>query len=280
VRLGAHVSIAQGFEGMAREASRLNLEAVQVFSRSPRGGKPREITSQEAEAAQAILNEAGVRPLVVHTPYLVNLGAGDPGKRGYSQEVTALDLARADLLGASLVVVHVGRYESSLEEGLRTIAQSLDAVMDAAGSRAQLCLENTAGQGREAGYRFSHIGQVMELAARGSEIRVCLDTCHAFASGYDVSSDEGWDALLEEFDREVGLERLSCIHCNDCAGPRGSRVDRHRHIGEGTIGLDGFRAMLKRPELQGLPCILETPVKTMDEYRKDLDVLRRLRSGA
>ncbi|MEW6081321.1 MAG: deoxyribonuclease IV [Bacillota bacterium] len=280
MRLGAHVSIAKGFEGMAREASRLNLEAVQVFSRSPRGGKPREISSQEAEAAQAILKEAGVRPLIIHTPYLVNLAAEDPGKRGYSQEVTALDLARADLLGASLVVVHVGRYESSLEEGLRIIAQSLDAVMDAAGSRAQLCLENTAGQGREAGYRFSHIGRVMELAARGSELRVCLDTCHAFAAGYEVSSHEGWEALLEEFDLEVGLDRLSCIHCNDCAGSRGSRVDRHRHIGEGKIGLEGFGAMLKRPELQGLPCILETPVKTMDDYRKDLDVLGRLRKRA
>lgn len=280
MRLGAHISIGKGLEEMARDAARLNLETAQVFTRSPRGGRPREIPDKEAEAARLLLHEANVRPLLVHTPYLVNLGSEEEAKNRYSVETTALDLQRADKLGASIVVVHVGRYDSTEQEGIRAVARSIDRILDEANASSRLCLENTAGQGRELGYELRHIGQVMGEARHGDKLGLCLDTCHAFAAGYDVSSEDGWTSLLGEIQSELGLGRLMAVHCNDCAGPLGCRRDRHRHIGEGSIGLEGFRIMLHRPEMKRLPCILETPVKAMSEYEADLNVLRTLRQGA
>lgn len=324
MRIGAHLSIAGGFAQVAERARELGCETAQVFSRSPRGGKAREISAGEAEILRSSLLEADIWPLVVHVPYFVNLAASEGRTREYTIEVIAGDMIRAKVLGAEFVVTHLGNIPSSLrgldggrarvgdegggdrvpggaargagsawEEAVDRVVRAIEEIVREAersksergvkGDLPMLLLENQAGQGGEIGYDFREIGMAvrrLEDAGLAGRIGVCLDTCHAFAAGYDLRTKEGWVQTLRRLDEAVGLRKLKVIHVNDSKDPFASRRDRHEHIGKGYIGREGFAAMFSLDQIAGLACILETPVETPEDDKNNISTLKSLRAGA
>lgn len=277
-RIGAHLSIGKGFAAMAREAAALGCETVQVFSRSPRGGKPKPLDSADIHQMGLILGSFSIRPLVVHVPYFVNLAAEEEHAWNYSVETLALDLVRAKQLGAAYVVTHIGHGQSDASS-YRRIANAIEAAFAQAGDvgEVMLLLENSAGQGKELGFRWDEISRVVELTPR--TLGVCLDTCHAFAAGYEIRHLQGIKQLLDEIDRTVGISMLKVVHANDSVGELGSRLDRHHHIGEGKIGLGAFSMLLHWPELEHVPFILETPVDDAASNRRNLNALKQAREA-
>lgn len=282
-----HVSISGGMDQMAERARKHGCESVQIFSRSPQGGKARPLGDNEVVRARAILDQAGIHPLVIHTPYFINLVSSDSDLRDYGIESLTGELERAAVLGARYVVTHLGRPAKGV-----TPASAVDlaeaSVREALGRAARegrteavtLLLENTAGSAREIGADLSELADLVRRLAQdfGPRIGVCLDTCHAHAAGYDLGRPGGV-AAFSRIAREVfGPGRVGVIHVNDSSAEAGSRVDRHRPIGSGTIGEAGFRDLLADPFLAQCPCLLETPGSD-DERAEDLERLRRLRAG-
>ncbi|MBE3519229.1 MAG: deoxyribonuclease IV [Firmicutes bacterium] len=284
MRIGIHVSIQGGMEAMARRAERLGCETVQVFSRSPRGGKASALDSRDIEKMKEMFDRLGIWPLVVHVPYFLNLASADREKRLASIEILVEDLGRSEALGAKYLVTHLGHLspgeESESPQAIARVTDSIRSALDAYRGPVKILLENTAGQGREIGWRFEVIGAMLENLP-ADRVGACLDTCHAFAAGYDLSSARAVDATLKEFDRCIGLSRLGVIHMNDSKGDCGSHVDRHEHIGRGKIGADGFRAILGSPLLPpDIPGILETPQDSAEDDERNVQTLKSLRSQA
>lgn len=283
-RLGMHVSIAGGMVRMAERARDFGCEAVQIFSRSPQGGKARAIPLEEALAARDVLDAAGVRPLVIHMPYFANLSSGDDGLRAYAAETLTGEFERASVLGAPYVVTHPGRpaegtgTSEGIERALTSIVEAYDRASPAA-REVTLLLENTAGSGRELGATLEDLAALLHRLEdeKGPLFGVCLDTCHAHAAGYDLSSPEGVSAFIRQAADIVGQDRLKAIHANDSAQDAGSHKDRHAPIGSGTIGETGFSALLATPALAGCPFLLETPGSD-EERAADLRRLRLLRA--
>jgi len=276
VRIGCHLSIAGGFKMAARRAAELGCETLQVFSRSPRGGKARPLDDQDVREFREILASAGIHPAVVHAPYYINLAAVDPVAIDYTREIVADDLRRAAALGASYVVSHMGH--SDCDDAQAVVARMLDSIFGACpGNGVLLLLENTAGQGKEIGQDFGYIAGVIALSARPERIGFCFDTSHAFGAGYDVATARGLDQTFKEMAATIGLSRLRVVHTNDSKDALGAHRDRHEHIGKGLIGRQGFRSLLARPEVAGLPAILETPLSTYEANKMNLDALFALR---
>ncbi len=284
-RLGMHVSITGGMAVMAGRARDLGCEAVQIFSRSPRGGKARPLGPEEVAEARRVLEAAGIGPLVIHMPYFANLCAGDDGLRAYAVETLTGELERAAVLGAPFVVTHLGRPAEgvSLEEALRLAEESVRASFEGASpatAGVRLLLENTAGAGREIG---ADLGELDEILGRlekscGERLGVCLDTCHAHAAGYDLGTPEGAAGFASQAGKLFGPGRIRAVHANDALGEAGKHKDRHAQIGQGTIGETGFRALLVEPLLSECPFLLETP-GTDEERAQGLARLKHIRAG-
>jgi len=218
---------------------------------------------------------------VVHTPYLLNLGASDRTLGERSQRVLAEELRRAERLGADFVVTHIGgsRPEEAHRKVLKRIAKRVDAALEAQPNSVILLLENSAGAGSLVGGRFEELAETISLCAYPQRLAVCIDTAHCHAAGYAVSSEMGWESTLAALDQAVGLDRLRLIHVNDSKSAFGSHVDRHWHIGKGTIGLSGFRALLRHPKVSHLPFIMETPQDSEADDTRNMRVMRRLRTS-
>lgn len=280
--LGAHCSIAGGLQTAVDEAKYIGCESIQIFSRSPRmlrHTKP--LDPEEVAAFRTGLRDLGVRASMVHANYLINLGS--PGKRllRVAREAFTVELDRAQVLGIPLVVVHpgAGLGKRSVRRTVRTIAESLDACIESANAPdVSPCLENTAGQGSTVAYTFEQIRDILDASGHADRLGVCLDTCHAFAAGYDPRTREGYDAMFDGFDDVVGLERIRAFHLNDSQGDLGSRVDRHEHIGRGKIGPDTFRFLVNDPRFADLPGCLETPGDNK-AFRRNLKRLKSMRAG-
>jgi len=279
-RLGMHVSIAGGMDRMAERARVYGCETAQVFSRSPRGGRARDLGPDEVSRARGILTAAGVSPLVVHSPYFVNLVSADESLRAYAVETLIGETERAALLGAPYVVTHLGRRPEEVgpAQAVATALQSVRRVLESASDGVMLLLENTAGVKREIGASLEELaGLVSSLEEDfAGRVGICLDTCHAHAAGYDLSSSEAVSRFTRLAAGLFGPERVKVFHVNDSLGEVSSHVDRHAAIGSGTIGLEGFRTLLSDPIFRGCPFILETPGSD-DERAADLERLRRLR---
>lgn len=283
MRIGIHVSIQGGMEAMARRAEGLGCETVQIFSRSPRGGKASALNSKDIDAMKEVFDRRHMWPLVVHVPYFLNLASADPEKRRVSVEILVEDLARSEALSAKYLVTHLGHRSADEEpESPQTVARvtgSIQEALDSYGGPVKILLENTAGQGREIGWRFEVIGAMLETLS-DDRVLACFDTCHAFAAGYDLSSPEAVEATLREFDRCIGLDRLGALHMNDSKGDRGSHLDRHEHIGKGKIGMEGFKAIINSPLFPAeIPGILETPQDSPDADEKNVKALKNLRGS-
>ena len=279
MRLGAHESIAGGLHKAFDRAQSVGCEAMQIFVKSNRSWAVKPLTEEDIARFRAKAEETGIHPLVGHTSYLLNLATPDAALWIKSRDTLIIELERCEALDVGWLVLHPGSHVGAGEEaGLARVAQALGEVHAATpGFRAQILLETTAGQGTNLGYRFEHLAWLIEHTSEGERLGVCLDTCHVFAAGYELRTPEGYGATMEAFDRVIGLERLHAIHLNDSKGDLGSRKDRHEHIGQGLIGLEGFRHLLNDTRLAGLPGLLETPKgDDLQEDRENLAVLRSL----
>lgn len=289
MRLGAHQSIAGGIPRAVDRAVALGCEALQLFTKSANQWRARPLPDAEIAQFRHRVRLAGLRPVVAHASYLINLAAPDPTVRRRSQVGLQEELARAAALGLDAVVLHPGAARSGTErDGLRRLADALGEILSArAGSGVRVLLEHTAGQGTSLGYRFEHLAAVLELLGdAAAAVGICLDTCHLVAAGYELATAEQYRRTFDAFDAIVGLHRLTLLHLNDSLAPPGSRRDRHAHIGHGYVGRIAFWRLLHDPRLADVAMIIETPksggrrafarVDPMD--RQNLAALRRLRA--
>jgi len=280
MNLGAHMSIAGGVHTALERGKSIGCRAVQLFTKNNNRWVGKKIPSSDAERFRELAREFHPEYLLSHVAYLINLGSPGGDVRKKSLAAFRDELERAELLGLAGAVFHPGSHlGDGEEEGIDRIARALDQVFrQTKGFRTLALLETTAGQGSNIGHRFEHLAAIIDRVKEPERLGVCLDTCHVFAAGYPVHERKGFLKTLREFDRVVGLSRLRAIHLNDSVKAFGSRRDRHAHIGEGEIGLEGFRHFVNDRRLKRLPMVLETPKsEDMHEDVKNLEVLRSLR---
>jgi deoxyribonuclease-4 len=273
------MSIAGGVDKAILRGHELGCEVVQIFTRSPRQWRPRVLQDEEIERFHQRKKETGIDHVVAHDCYLINLASPDQQLRRRSLGVFREEIAHCGSLGIRFLVLHPGAHVGGGEAvGLRHIADALDEAEDQARAcGVEVLLENTAGQGSALGCAFEQLATVLDLVEDPAWLGACFDTCHAFAAGYELRTREAYEATWDEFQRLIGLERLQVMHLNDAKGDLGSRLDRHQHIGEGSLGLEPFRTLLNDERFQGIPMLLETPKGPGGEKdRENLQVLREL----
>lgn len=276
MRLGIHIPISGGLPLVVERGKALGCQTVQIFSRSPRGGKGRVFSNAELALFRQGIAEAGISPLVVHVPYYINLASPQAHIRENGIELLCEDLERAGTLGADYLVTHTGKcLEAGETQGLQWVAEAVTRAVSRVNNRVALLVENMSGAGTEVGYRLAQLAEIVK-ESDSAKLGICLDTCHAFAAGYNLKDAAAVDKFVLEFDQVVGLDRLRVIHANDSYFPFHCRKDRHMHIGKGYIGLEGFRAMVNHPDLQDLPFILETPEKVPEDDVQNLNTMRSL----
>ncbi len=277
MRFGFHLSISEGFSKVVDQAEIRGCETIQLFSRNPRGWGFHPLDEEEVASFRFRVKEKGFDPIFLHLPYLPNIASFKSKFYKRSIQSIVTDLQRAEVLGAQYLIIHIGhRLESSEEEAVDAVIYGIEQVFQRVQNSVTLLLENTAGQGTEIGYDFEQIKKIIDGIKEKERIGLCLDTAHAFEAGYDLSSEDGIEKTLESFEESIGLRRLHLLHLNDSKTPLGSRKDRHWHIGEGYIGLEGFRRIVNHPLLSHLPGIMETPRRDTVEDLKNMKVIKSL----
>jgi len=279
MRLGAHVSIAGRLCEAVNRAEELGCQTMQIFSRNPRGWASRKVAKKEIEEFKKRRKEADIWPLVVHIPYLINLASPDDALYIRSIKHFIEDIRHADSIGADYFVTHMGSHRESGEEvGLKRLSDALGLVINKAKPHVQILLEITAGSGSWLGYKFEHLAYVLNKVKKHN-LGICFDTAHAFEAGYDISTEKGLKSTLQSLDKTAGLDKVKVIHINDSKAEFDSRKDRHENIGEGKIGLQGFRRIVNHPKLKDLTFILETPDMQFENDKNNLDIVRSLVNG-
>jgi deoxyribonuclease-4 len=260
-RLGAHMSVAGGLPRAVERAIVHRCDALQIFAKNANQWRGRLIPRDEIREFRRRLKASGIGPVVSHASYLINLATTSPALRQQSLEAMGDEIDRAEALGLLGVVLHPGCYTAGSEaDGLTLIADGLLELLRARRrGKTMILLEQTAGQGTALGATFEQLASIIARMNDHGRVGVCLDTCHLLASGYDLTTPEGYARTFKEFGRTVGFERLRAFHMNDSKKPLGSRVDRHTHIGEGHVGLDGFRRLVNDRRFRQMPMLLETP---------------------
>jgi deoxyribonuclease-4 len=255
------MSAAGGLPRAVARAVAHRCEAFQIFTKNASQWRGRILPSEEINEFREMVRQADLRPVISHASYLINLATTIPTLRQQSLDAMADEIDRAEALELLGVVLHPGCYtEGSEQQGLELVADALLALLGSRPSgKTMVILEHTAGQGTALGRSFEQLAAIIDRMKGHPRIGVCLDTCHLFASGYDIASPVGYAATFKQFERLIGFERLTLFHLNDSKKPLGSRVDRHTHIGEGCIGVDAFRRLVTDCRFRGLPMILETP---------------------
>jgi deoxyribonuclease-4 len=279
--LGAHQSIAGGTPRAIERGVAAGCRVVQIFVKNNNRWAGKTIEDEEAAEFRRLARRAGLSRVIAHTSYLINLASPSTELRRQSIGALADEILRCHALGIRDLVLHPGAHGGEGETaGIARVAACLDeAFRLTAATRVRVLLETAAGQGTSIGHRFEHLRDILGAAQQRRRLAVCFDTCHVHAAGYELSSPEGYAETLEAFERTVGLRNLAALHVNDSKKPKGSRVDRHEHIGRGSIGRGGFRNLMTDPRLSGIPKFLETPKdETLAFDRKNLATLRRLAS--
>ena len=281
--LGCHLSIGKGFPAAIDEAESLGMNALQIFSHNASRWKMKEITAETAAAFRERFARSSVAFVDIHTMYLLNLASPDDAL--YERSILSLEeeIRRAGILGIDRIVTHIGAHKGSgIEAGIARIITAFDRVLvsDVATEypNVRVLLEDTAGAGTTMGTTFSEIGAIIHGLSDANVIGACLDTCHAFAAGYELRTPAGLQETLDKFDQQIGLDRLELIHLNDSKFPLGSRHDRHAHIGFGEIGIAGISQVLDHPSLRDLPFILEMPKEINGKPGADAVNLVQVRS--
>lgn len=276
--LGSHLSIAGGVSKAAGIAEKLSMNTMQIFTKNNNRWESKPLEKSEIERFRSRVKELKLNPVISHDSYLVNLCASDPAILQKSRESFLDEAFRCEQLGIQYLNFHPGGHKGMGEkDGIKLIAESLNLIHYVTKNyKVKSMLEVTAGQGSAIGYRFEQIREIIDLIEDKKRMCVCIDTAHIFAAGYDIRTPEKYEAVMNEFDDIIGLQLLKCFHVNDSKKPLGSRVDRHDHIGDGQIGLQGFWNIMNDKRFVQIPKILETP-KDKD-YSQDIMNINRLLS--
>jgi deoxyribonuclease-4 len=278
MRLGAHMSIGGGVDTAFDRGEQVGCDAIQIFTKNNNQWRAAPLKEETVERYHRRQAETGIRPVVAHSSYLLNLASPKDELWHKSIEALVVEMERCETLAIPYLVIHPGSHMGSGEEvGIVRITEALNLAHDRLpDAQVKITLETTAGQGTNLGYRFEHLAAMIDGTEANERLAVCYDTCHTLAAGYDYRTPEGYADVLAQFDEIIGLDRLSVFHLNDSKQDLGSRRDRHEHIGEGSVGLDGFRHLLNDPRFQETPMLLETP-KSKDMH-EDVENLARLRA--
>ena len=273
--IGCHLSAAEGFRGLARDAIAVGANVFQFFTRNPRGGAAKPLDPEDVSSFLATARERRFGPILAHAPYTLNACSAKPEVRRFARETFADDLLRMESVPGNLYNFHPGSHVGQgAETGVALVAETLDAVLRPEQTTTVL-LETMSGKGSEIGGTFEELRAIIDRAALGDGLGVCLDTCHVWDAGYDIVRD--LDGVLRRFDAAVGLDRLRAIHLNDSKNTLGSRKDRHEKLGLGHIGLDALARVVNHPLLRHLPFYLETPQDDLSGWASEIATLRSLR---
>jgi len=277
MRIGFHVSISGGFSLSVQRAFELGCTCMQIFSRNPRGWTVKPLDKNDINEFKKLREKWDIGPVFVHTNYLINLASSKPDLYEKSIEQVVIDLERTEALGAEYLVTHLGSASGQGPEWMiDRVSGALNMAMKLHPLKATILLENTAGEKGDIGYELEQVREVISRIKDPSSIGICYDTCHGFAAGYDLRTKKDVDVLAKKIDAIIGLKRLKGMHLNDCLRDYGSHVDRHWHIGEGKVGLDGFKALLNHPAFKDVPKIMETPKDTEEDDPRNMRTVKSL----
>jgi deoxyribonuclease-4 len=272
------MSISGGVDTALDRGAQIGCDAMQIFTKNNNQWRAAPLKEDAVERYHRRQAETGITPVVAHASYLLNLATPDDALWRKSIDALLIELERCEVLYIPYLIIHPGSHmESGEDAGIARIAEALNLAHERLPDvQVKITLETTAGQGTNLGYRFEQLAAMIEGTEARDRLTVCYDTCHALAAGYDFRTPEGYAEVFKQFDEVIGLDRLTVFHFNDSKKDMGSRIDRHAHIGEGEVGLDGFRHILNDPRFQETPMLLETP-KSKDMH-EDVENLARLRA--
>lgn len=275
--IGAHLTIAGGLVQAFELAQSIGGSTFQFFTRNPRGGKQREMPDSEIAAATEAKERLGIRALVGHFPYTVNLASPKANAYEFAVQTLHADLRWGARMGADVLVIHPGSHVGEgVEAGIDRIVAAIANALEGYTGRTKLLLETMTGQGTEVGWDSAHHRAILERLGWPAAVGVCMDSCHLFAAGFDLRTPDGVEMMLETWDRAVGLDRVACLHLNDSKVPLGGRKDRHELLTKGHLGLDGIRNMIRHPFFQRLPICIETPVGDYAGFAGEIALAREL----
>lgn len=283
--IGAHVSVAGGLANAFPRAANLGLEAIQIFVKNANRWSAKPLADEVADEFRAAREEAEsgsgrALPVAAHASYLINLAADEGQVLERSRGALVDELSRCARLGVDGLVLHPGSHlGAGVDEGVERVAHEVDRALSAAPEGPLLLLENTAGQGTNLGFELEQLAAIRDRVEAADRVGYCLDTCHAFAAGYEVHEEDGYADFVGRVESLLGLDRVRLLHCNDSAKPLASRRDRHAHLGEGEMGGGGFARWVNDERFAGVGLVLETESGGTEGegYRDDLKLLRRLR---
>jgi deoxyribonuclease-4 len=277
MKIGCHVSISGGLVKAISRAKKRSCNVFQIFSGNPRTWLPWKPDLEEVKRFKKEIKESALPAPIIHAPYLINLAADSDSTFQKSIQRITTDLEITDILGSNYYLFHLGsRGSLSIESSLARIVDGLKQVLSNYQPKAMILLENTAGSGQSVGYTFNQIKYIINQLPSSLSVGICLDTCHAFAAGYDLTSPLSTLKTIQKLDEIIGLSYLKVLHINDSFYPKGSRKDRHADIGKGFIGVTGFKALLRIKELAHLPLILETPSMSLSADLRNISLLRKI----
>lgn len=274
---GAHMSISGGISLAIERGESIGCTAIQIFSKSNRQWKARPLQTEEVNAFHSTLKHSLIKSVITHASYLINIGS--PNKELAEKSTLALieELNRCAELSINYLVLHPGSHSNTSQaECLQQISNNIDRALEETNHKTSILIETMAGQGSSVCYSFEQIATIIERSHYKKNIGVCFDTCHAFVAGYDFRTEKTYNDMWELFDNIIGLKKLHAMHINDSKTDLGSRVDRHANIGEGKIGLEAFTLLFNDPRFFDVPKILETPYATLDDHKKNMDIIRSL----
>ncbi|NMO95802.1 deoxyribonuclease IV [Paenibacillus lemnae] len=260
LKIGSHVSFSgQGLLTAAEEAKSYGSSSFMIYTGAPQNTRRKPIESMFLEEGKGLMQECGIEEIVVHAPYIINLGSYKPNTYELAVSFLQEEIRRTHAVGVKNIVLHPGAFtDKDAEYGIGRIAEGLNEVLGGTGeTEVKIALETMAGKGTEMGRSFEEIAQIIDKVKYNDRLAICLDTCHVHDAGYDIVED--LDGVLDEFDRWIGLDRLTVVHLNDSKNPRGAAKDRHTPLGTGWIGYDAIQKVVHHERLQGRPFILETP---------------------
>ena len=284
MRIGVHLGTAGGASNAVERAREIGANTFQIFSSSPRMWRAPKVDPKQAERMRELRASLDVGPLVIHTSYLVNVCSQSDEIRAKSTDAFRGETERALQLGAEYLVLHPGSWKGlTRDQGLKLAADSITRAIDGLpwqGTPFHILIENTAGAEFSLGGSFEQVAELVTLLKATAPVAVCLDTCHTHVAGYDLVSDEGYKATMKQIGSTVGFDVVKVWHCNDAKAARGSKLDRHEHIGQGTMGVEPFRRLLNDKRFNHAAFIAETPVDEPGDEERNVRVLKSLVKSA
>ena len=274
--LGAHISTAGGLDKVAERALSINASTAQIFTKSNRSWFEKALTEEQILGFKTTIAKAGLQSIVTHAAYLINIGSNNPATEKNSVLSLTQELERCQQLGIPYLVLHPGSHTGAGEAAcIKRIGHNLDRVLATSDGTTKILLETMAGQGTNIGSSFEELRDIIAACKTPELLATCFDTCHVFSAGYDISTPELYERVMEDFDRIIGFSNLQCFHLNDSKTPCNSHKDRHEELGKGTIPLEVFQHLVRDKRFASVPKILETPTDPeMELYRREIALLR------